>query len=69
MQGPLTRRDRALIATLSAGVAAAEPAWLEELGAMDAMDAKAELEALYDHPMGFVQLLKATLDAGVAALG
>ena len=58
MQAPLTRRDRSLIATLRAGALAGEPAWLDEL------DATAELEALYDHPAGFVQLLAGSLASG-----
>ena len=67
MQGPLSRRNHALIATLRAGALAGERAWLEELAAMEAMDATAELEALYEHPAGFAQLLADALDAGLFA--
>ena len=67
MQGPLSRRDHSLIASLRAGALAGEPAWLEELDAMEAMDATAELEALYEHPAGFAQLLADALDAGLFA--
>ena len=67
MQGPLTRRDHALIANLRAGALAGEPAWLEELDAMEAMDATAELEALYEHPAGFARLLVDALSAGLFA--
>lgn len=65
MQSPLQRRDRALIATLKAGALSAEPAWLEELDAMEAMDATAELEALYDHPATFSHLLADALARGM----
>jgi hypothetical protein len=47
-QGPLTGRDKALIISLKAGPLSAEPAVLAELDAMQEMDAKAEIEALYE---------------------
>jgi len=64
VQGPLSQRDRSLIATLRAGALAAEPAWLDELQAMEELDANAELEALYGHPAGFAQLLADSLASG-----
>ena len=64
VQGPLSQRDRSLIDTLRAGALAAEPAWLDELQAMEELDAKAELEALYGHPAGFAQLLADSLASG-----
>ena len=48
MQGPLTSRDKALIRTLKSGPLQEDEAVIAELDAMLEMDAKAEIEALYD---------------------
>ena len=52
LQGPLTARDKALIASLRAGPLAAEAGALEDLDAMEELDAKAEVEALYELAAG-----------------
>lgn len=48
VQGPLTSRDKALIRTLKGGPLQEDEAVIAELDAMLEMDAKAEIEALYD---------------------
>ena len=48
MQGPLTGRDKALIRTLKSRPLQEDEAIVAELDAMLEMDAKAEIEALYD---------------------
>ena len=48
VQGPLTSRDKALIRTLKSGPLQEDEAVIAELDAMLEMDAKAEIEALYD---------------------
>lgn len=48
VQGPLTSRDKALIRTLKSGPLQEDEAITAELDAMLEMDAKAEIEALYD---------------------
>ena len=47
-QGPLTGRDKALINSLKAGPLQEDEAVIAELDAMLEMDAKAEIEALYE---------------------
>ena len=47
-QGPLTSRDKALIRSLKAGPLQDDESIMAELDAMLEMDAKAEIEALYD---------------------
>ena len=59
LQGPLTARDKALIASLKAGPLAGEPGIIEDLDAMQQMDAKAEIEALYELASGMGGFLPA----------
>ena len=47
-QGPLTGRDKALISSLKAGPLQEDETVVAELDAMLEMDAKAEIEALYE---------------------
>ena len=47
-QGPLTGRDKALIGSLKAGPLQEDEGVVAELNAMLEMDAKAEIEALYE---------------------
>ena len=65
-QGPLTERDKALIAALKAGPLAAEPGALEDLEIMEELD----VEALYEQEPGvgrFSRLLAAGLRQIAAA--
>ena len=48
LQGALTARDKALVASLRAGPLAAEPEVVQELAIMERIGAKAEVEALYE---------------------
>ena len=48
VQGPLTTRDKALVRSLKSGPLHEDESTIAELDAMLEMDAKAEIEALYD---------------------
>lgn len=48
LQGPLTTRDKALVRSLKSGLLRKDESTIAELDAMLEINAKAEIEALYD---------------------